>query len=218
MTVSEHRRTKRPLRLTDETVGGRRRSAPWVTMTVAGALGIDRGLAALGIARPLLIVSGFWRSGTTWLQECLAESLGAKTVFEPLSPMEPKRRAALGGAFAAGDARPALVPGPEPVGGVPDRDRRQGCAPASQPAGRPPDSRHSGRPHPTPPLRRGCQPQGGGLALELRPCLVARRSLRRRRSRVAPRVQHRHPLSAGSLLGAARTGGGRSAPRSALGA
>ena len=108
------RRAKRPLRLTDEAVDGKRRSASWVRMNVAGALGIDRSLAALGMARPVLIVSGFWRSGTTWLQECLAESLGAKTVFEPLSPMEPKRRAALGeAAFSTEDDLQAFVPGPD---------------------------------------------------------------------------------------------------------
>lgn len=33
-----------------------------------------------------LVVSGFWRSGTTWLQESLAAHLKAKTVFEPLAP------------------------------------------------------------------------------------------------------------------------------------
>jgi len=33
-----------------------------------------------------LFISGFWRSGTTWLQQSLAHILGAKTVFEPLSP------------------------------------------------------------------------------------------------------------------------------------
>ncbi len=30
-----------------------------------------------------LVVSGFWRSGTTWLQQSLASILRAKTVFEP---------------------------------------------------------------------------------------------------------------------------------------
>ena len=114
MTSVSLRRAKRPLRLTDETVDGKRRSASWVRMNVAGALGIDRSLAALGMARPVLIVSGFWRSGTTWLQECLAESLGAKTVFEPLSPMEPKRRAALAtAAFSTEDGLQAFVPGPD---------------------------------------------------------------------------------------------------------
>jgi hypothetical protein len=31
-------------------------------------------------------VSGFFRSGTTWFQECIAEGACGKTVFEPLSP------------------------------------------------------------------------------------------------------------------------------------
>lgn len=50
-----------------------------------------------------LVINGFWRSGTTWLQETAAELLDAKTVFEPfnlpsqnilkcLSEIQPKRR------------------------------------------------------------------------------------------------------------------------------
>jgi hypothetical protein len=35
-------------------------------------------------------VTGFWRSGTTWLQDLLAAALAAKTTFEPLSPRIPK--------------------------------------------------------------------------------------------------------------------------------
>lgn len=34
-----------------------------------------------------LVVSGFWRSGTTWLEEALREILEAKTLFEPLDPL-----------------------------------------------------------------------------------------------------------------------------------
>ncbi|MGP1385979.1 MAG: sulfotransferase domain-containing protein [Thainema sp.] len=30
-----------------------------------------------------LVINGFWRSGTTWLQECIAEALQAKSIFEP---------------------------------------------------------------------------------------------------------------------------------------
>ena len=107
------RQGKRALRLTDETIEGRRRPASWVRMTVAGALAVDRGMATLGLSRPVLVVSGFWRSGTTWLQECFADSLGAKTVFEPLSPMEPRRRLMLGDTFATEDALQAFVPGPD---------------------------------------------------------------------------------------------------------
>lgn len=33
-----------------------------------------------------IVVTGFWRSGTTWLQESLSRLCGAKTVFEPLHP------------------------------------------------------------------------------------------------------------------------------------
>lgn len=33
-----------------------------------------------------VIVTGFWRSGTTWLQESLTRALTAKSVFEPLHP------------------------------------------------------------------------------------------------------------------------------------
>ena len=104
---------KRPLRLTDEAIEGKRRPASWVRMTIAGALAIDRGLATLGLSRTVLVVSGFWRSGTTWVQECFAESLGAKTVFEPVSPMELRRRLMLGGAFTTEDALQAFVPGPD---------------------------------------------------------------------------------------------------------
>lgn len=34
----------------------------------------------------LLVVSGFWRSGTTWVMRLAGDMLGARTVFEPLSP------------------------------------------------------------------------------------------------------------------------------------
>jgi hypothetical protein len=33
-----------------------------------------------------VLISGFFRSGTTWLQQFVAQALGAKTVFEPMSP------------------------------------------------------------------------------------------------------------------------------------
>ena len=38
-----------------------------------------------------IIVSGFWRSGTTWLQLVLSDVVGAKTIFEPLAPGVPGR-------------------------------------------------------------------------------------------------------------------------------
>jgi hypothetical protein len=33
-----------------------------------------------------LLINGFWRSGTTWLQQTLVEALDAKSLFEPFSP------------------------------------------------------------------------------------------------------------------------------------
>ncbi len=108
----ERLRPKRPLRLTDEAVDGVKRSAFALGAGVLGARAIDRGLATFGVSRPVLVVSGFWRSGTTWMQECFAESLGAKTVFEPLSPMDPQRRRMLEKSFASEDALQAFVPGP----------------------------------------------------------------------------------------------------------
>lgn len=36
--------------------------------------------------REALLVTGFWRSGTTWIQQAVARSWHAKTVFEPFSP------------------------------------------------------------------------------------------------------------------------------------
>lgn len=50
---------------------------------------IDFALAQTGWARPVALVTGFWRSGTTWAQECMARTVAAKTIFEPLSPMIP---------------------------------------------------------------------------------------------------------------------------------
>ena len=91
---------------------GRRRTA----FDNAAARLVDRSLGQLGAAHPRLLVSGFWRSGTTWLQEMLGTALGAKTVFEPLSPMEPVRCAALLAQYPddTEDLRQATVPGPCP--------------------------------------------------------------------------------------------------------
>lgn len=33
-----------------------------------------------------VLISGFWRSGTTWVQESVAGAIGAKTIFEPFNP------------------------------------------------------------------------------------------------------------------------------------
>lgn len=53
---------------------------------------IDHLLAARIDPRDTLVVSGFWRSGTTWLQESLAQLLKAKTVFEPFHFTVPAAR------------------------------------------------------------------------------------------------------------------------------
>ncbi|MEZ5954472.1 MAG: sulfotransferase [Hyphomonas sp.] len=41
--------------------------------------------------RNCLLVNGFWRSGTTWLQQTLVQSLKAKSLFEPFSPAAGQR-------------------------------------------------------------------------------------------------------------------------------
>jgi len=43
----------------------------------------DQATAATGAIEPI-VISGFWRSGTTWLQQLVAEATNAKTIFEPL--------------------------------------------------------------------------------------------------------------------------------------
>ena len=97
--------------------GGAKRGARGTALAVAAARGIDQGLGAMRLARPVLLVSGFWRSGTTWLQECMAVALGAKTVFEPLSPMEGRRAAHLKRLYPADDEDlcQATIPGPWPA-------------------------------------------------------------------------------------------------------
>jgi hypothetical protein len=55
----------------------------WLEARISYA--IDRGLGLLPPPQPHILVTGFWRSGTTWLQEALAEALHAKTIFEPCS-------------------------------------------------------------------------------------------------------------------------------------
>ncbi len=51
--------------------------------TISGM--IDLSMAPFVNLEQGLFISGFWRSGTTWLQQSLAHILDAKTVFEPLS-------------------------------------------------------------------------------------------------------------------------------------
>lgn len=48
---------------------------------------LDRALAFRFDPSQTLVISGFWRSGTTWLEEALREILHAKTLFEPLDPL-----------------------------------------------------------------------------------------------------------------------------------
>jgi hypothetical protein len=48
---------------------------------------IDRALAFRFDPSDTLVISGFWRSGTTWLEESLREILYAKTLFEPIDPL-----------------------------------------------------------------------------------------------------------------------------------
>jgi hypothetical protein len=45
---------------------------------------VDRASAFRYQPSETLVVSGFWRSGTTWLEEALRDVLHAKTLFEPL--------------------------------------------------------------------------------------------------------------------------------------
>jgi hypothetical protein len=50
----------------------------------AASYQIDQGVADQIDPRDSLFMCGFWRSGTTWLQEALTTLLAAKLVFEPL--------------------------------------------------------------------------------------------------------------------------------------
>ena len=43
-------------------------------------------IATAPTVRDVIIVSGFWRSGTTWLQQQVSTAMQARTIFEPLSP------------------------------------------------------------------------------------------------------------------------------------
>ncbi len=53
---------------------------------------LDRAIAPAINPADTLVLSGFWRSGTTWLQELLAGWLGAKTIFEPFHLYVPATR------------------------------------------------------------------------------------------------------------------------------
>ena len=126
--MDERGTTRVPFRLGDATHAGRPRR-PWAVAAGLAAAGlVDAGLGLSGLARPVVVVNGFWRSGTTWLQECLAESLGAKSIFEPLSPQEPRRRAALETRFPGDeDALQAFIPEPWPEGAADWRGFEAAC-------------------------------------------------------------------------------------------
>ena len=99
-------------------IDGREHPSPVTRMRVQARIAtarlLDSLMAGAGLTKPVVFVSGFWRSGTTWLQESLAEALRAKTVFEPLSPLNSPRRAALAARFLDDeDAAQAFIPGPE---------------------------------------------------------------------------------------------------------
>ncbi len=51
---------------------------------------IDRAVSRRVDVAQSVVISGFWRSGTTWVQQWLAAELGAKTIFEPLHPLTPE--------------------------------------------------------------------------------------------------------------------------------
>jgi hypothetical protein len=73
---------------------------------------IDLVAGGMGLAKPIVFVSGFWRSGTTWLQELLAESLHAKTVFEPLCPQNlPWKRQLIARGLLDWSQQETFVPG-----------------------------------------------------------------------------------------------------------
>ncbi len=47
---------------------------------------LDRAAAEFAPLQGTLLINGFWRSGTTWVQEVLARAYEAKTIFEPMAP------------------------------------------------------------------------------------------------------------------------------------
>jgi hypothetical protein len=63
------------------------------TLLPPSAYQIDHEVAARINPRDTLFVSGFWRSGTTWLQQALETLLQAKLVYEPLYCLVPDMRA-----------------------------------------------------------------------------------------------------------------------------
>jgi hypothetical protein len=55
---------------------------------IKSAIGFATDQAMAPFIRPenCLVISGFWRSGTTWLQQSIGEYTRSKTVFEPFRP------------------------------------------------------------------------------------------------------------------------------------
>lgn len=53
---------------------------------------IDVAVARFAQPRIRVLINGFWRSGTTWVQESMAHAVHAKTIFEPLSAEEDTAR------------------------------------------------------------------------------------------------------------------------------
>jgi hypothetical protein len=47
---------------------------------------VDAILSGKSCPSEAVVITGFWRSGKTWLLEALSRSLDAKAVFEPLHP------------------------------------------------------------------------------------------------------------------------------------
>jgi len=72
-----------------DTIANRKNPWPSVPEDPQGdmAYRIDGELSPRVDPRETLVVSGFWRSGTTWLEEALREILQAKTLFEPCDPL-----------------------------------------------------------------------------------------------------------------------------------
>lgn len=72
-----------------DTITKRKKSWPAIPDDPQGEMAyrIDGELSPRVDPRETLVVSGFWRSGTTWLEEALREILQAKTLFEPCDPL-----------------------------------------------------------------------------------------------------------------------------------
>jgi hypothetical protein len=66
---------------------------PEESLLPPSAYQIDHEVAPRVDPRDTLFVSGFWRSGTTWLQQALETLLQAKLVYEPLYCLVPDTRA-----------------------------------------------------------------------------------------------------------------------------